>query len=355
MPIVEKIEKQKMFWNGQGPSLILVPAAKMEQYDIDGYRERFYSPERMWKSEMVRALPLVAWPTDGIPTIRPNLGTIFIPTLAGQGYEIREGQMPWSGEPLEIEAIRASRNVDVAEAELMRLATDFYHIHARNDNQEIIAYHPDTQGVFSIAYLLYGNKIFYALTEEEKTPCLNELFDICLDLYIRASRHLKEFLGEQSVSMIHGHGTPQGVYFPNAGVRISEDTSILLSPSMIERFILPLIEQATEPFGGAFVHYCGRHEAFFGQLCRLECVRAIDLGNPEMYDTRWLLQNCAETNTVLHSRIAAEPGEDWDAYTRRVAGLVKETGARCILRPLVFPDTREECASMQELWHELTV
>jgi len=124
---------------------------------------------------------------------------------------------------------------------------------------------------------------------------------------------------------------------------------------MIERFILPLIEQATEPFGGAFVHYCGRHEAFFGQLCRLECVRAIDLGNPEMYDTRWLLQNCAETNTVLHSRIAAEPGEDWDAYTRRVAGLVKETGARCILRPLVFPDTREECASMQELWHELTV
>jgi hypothetical protein len=83
-------------------------------------------------------------------------------------------------------------------------------------------------------------------------------------------------------------------------------------------------------------------------------VRAIDLGNSEMYDPAWLLERCAETGTVLYSRMAAEPGEDWTGYVRRIGGLVKRTGARMILRPLVFPSARDECAAMRELWREAT-
>jgi hypothetical protein len=63
----------------------------------------------------------------------------------------------------------------------------------------------------------------------------------------------------------------------------------------------------------------------------MEEVRAIDLGNPEMYDTRWILERCAATNTVLYSRLAAEPDEYWESYTRRIAALARETGARVIL------------------------
>ena len=74
---------------------------------------------------MRRAEPLVDWPTDGIPTVRPNLGVIFIPTMAGLGYKLPEGQMPWPGEPLSREAIRAAADVDVADTELMRLAEEF--------------------------------------------------------------------------------------------------------------------------------------------------------------------------------------------------------------------------------------
>jgi hypothetical protein len=83
-------------------------------------------------------------------------------------------------------------------------------------------------------------------------------------------------------------------------------------------------------------------------------VRAIDLGNSEMYDLRWLLERCASSNTVLCSRIAAQPGEDWQPYARHLGGLIRETGARCILRPKVFPERRSECADMLQLWHELT-
>ncbi len=83
-------------------------------------------------------------------------------------------------------------------------------------------------------------------------------------------------------------------------------------------------------------------------------VRGIDLGNPEMYDTAWLLQKCGESGTVLFSPVPAKENEKWPEYLRRLAALRKETGARMILRPAVYPETREECAQMLDLWHELT-
>lgn len=36
---------------------------------------------------------------------------------------------------------------------------------------------------------------------------------------------------------------------------------------------------------------------------------AIDLGNPEKYDLRWLLEDCARSGTVLYSRLPAANGE----------------------------------------------
>lgn len=154
--------------------------------------------------------------------------------------------------------------------------------------------------------------------------------------------------------MIHGHGTSQGVYFPNAGTRMAEDTAILLSPATIDRFILPTIQRGAALFGGTFVHFCGKHKPLLERLCRLDEVRAIDLGNPEMYDTRWVLQRCAETKTVLYSRLAVDSGEDWQHYIRRLGTWVRETGARVVLRPIVFPADREQCRVMIDLWHELT-
>ena len=350
----ERVEQNKRFWRGEGPCLILIPPAKQPLYDTADYETLFHNPEAMWKSEVERARPLLDWPTDGIPTVRPNLGVVFVPSIAGLGYELHEGQMPWPGEPLDVDTIRAARNVDITTARLMRLAREFYQIHSESDQQDIVAYHADTQGVFDIAHMLYGDGLFYDLADPDKAQWIDELMNICLDLYVRTSLHLKALLGQDASSMIHGHGRPQGVHFPHAGVRTAEDTPTLLSPAMIERAIVPFIQRAVEPFGSGFLHFCGHHPFLFERMCGLDLIRAIDLGNPEKYDTRWLLDRCAETDTVLFSMLGAEDGETWEVYVRRIAGLVRETGARCILQPCVFPQSREECSAMRDLWHELT-
>jgi len=55
-----------------------------------------------------------------------------------------------------------------------------------------------------------------------------------------------------------------------------------------------------------------------------------------------------------YSRLAAASDEPWQTYVRRTGMLASETGARVILRPLVYPTDRDECRAMEELWHELT-
>jgi hypothetical protein len=199
---------------------------------------------------------------------------------------------------------------------------------------------------------LNGDATFYEVVDDK--AWMHELLEVVLALHLRVMRALKSCLGEANGSMVHGHGSPQGVFFPHAGLRTADDTATLLSPPMVDEFVIPYLERSAAPFGGTFAHFCGRHTHMFDQFCRHPWVRAIDLGNPESYDTRWLLKKCAETGTILFSTVAAQEGEDWPAYTRRLAEMVRETGARVILRPAVFPETREECARMRDLWHELT-
>ncbi len=350
--VQDRVSAHRCFWNGEGPSLLLIPASVQPLYDTSEYKRRFGDPELMWQAEMSRAREVIDWPTDGLPTVRPNLGVVFIPAMAGLDYEIREDQMPWPGHPLSREAIRRIPTIDITTAETIKLALRFYEIHRRWGGTDVFAYSPDTQGVFDIAHLLYREPILYELVEDP--GWIRELMSTSLDLYLRASILIKSAIGENAREMVHGHGTPQGVFFTTAGVRISEDTPTLLSPRAIETWVLPYIEKAAAPFGGAFIHYCGRHKFFFEALCRMESVRAIDLGNSESYDPSWLLKHCADSGTVLYSRLPAHTGETWKAYTIRLGNLVADTGARVILRPTTWPDDRRSCEEMLALWHNLT-
>jgi hypothetical protein len=184
----DRIEAQRRFWRGEGPSLILIPTADMPQYDTEGYAARFENPELMWEAEMRRARPVLDWPTDGIPTVRPNLGVIFITGAVGQKFVVREGQMPWPGEPMTREMIRALPEADVESSRLMRLALDFYEIHERRAEPGIVAYQPDTQGIFSLAHLFYGDRIFLDLADDP--DWIAELMEITRTLHARVIRLL---------------------------------------------------------------------------------------------------------------------------------------------------------------------
>ena len=350
--IAEKIGAHRKFWDGEGPSLIFIPPGETQLYDMTDYVARFEDPALMFEFEAARAEAVNGWPTDGIPTVRPSLGTVFVPAVAGQQYQVNADQMPWPGRRLTMDEILAVSVDDVAETPMYRKAKEFYDLAAAR--KTVVSYHADTQGVFDIAHILYGEEIFLEMAMEERAGSIRELLGVCLSLYLEVSDRLKTDVGEGRDEMIHGHGTPQGLYFPNAGVRISEDSATLISPEMIESFLGPVIRESMAPYGGGFVHYCGRHEFLFEWLCRNELVRAVDLGNPEMYDLDFITGAAGETGTVLYSRVAPLEGEAWRPYLERIAKSLRKHGTRCVLRPLVYPEDRDECRDMLEMWRDLT-
>jgi len=349
----DRLQTHIDFWNGGKGSLILIPAGNVELYNTSGYKDRFYNPQIMFDYELSRTRGVLDWPTDGLPAIRPNLGTVFVPAIAGQDFIISDENMPWPGEPLTRDALAGLKDIDIDRSDIMKLACDFFRLCSSN-KPDASAYLPDTQGIFDIAHLLYGDNIFYDIADAEHKQWITDYLEDVCGLYIKVSEKLKRALGEPANTMMHGHGREQGLYFPNAGVRISEDTATLLSPAMIDEFVMPHIHKASKHFGGSFIHFCGRHQYLYEAMVKDECVRAIDLGNPEMYDSRWLLEKCAGSNTVFYGKLSALDNEDWKTYINRLAALVKDTGARCVLRPDIFPSGRDECNRMYEMWHKLT-
>jgi len=350
--IQDKVEQHRRFWAGEGPSLLFIPRRIQELYDLTDYEQRFASPAAMLRSELARAREIADWPTDGIPTVRPNLGTVFVPGSLGQSFALRPGSMPWPGEPLDRERIRTLTDPDLRGAELVRRALDFYGL--AKAVPDCYAYHADTQGAFDVAHLLYGVTIFTDLATDHERAWVMELMEMSVGWYVELTRMLKAAIGEPLTEMVHGHGTEQGLHFPHTGVRISEDTATLLSPEMIERDILPFMKRSVEPFGGAFVHYCGKHDELFRLLCEQEWCHAIDLGDPQMYELADLLEICAKTETVFYSRVAALDGEGWREYVERVGATVRKSTARCVLRSMIVPESRDECQQMLTAFHTAT-
>lgn len=50
------------------------------------------------------------------------------------------------------------------------------------------------------------------------------------------------------------------------------------------KFVIPYDKRTLKAFGGGFVHYCGKHEYLLEAYLQLDELRAINLGNPEMYE-----------------------------------------------------------------------
>lgn len=350
----ERMAVHAAFWDGAFRPLVIQPIPGEALYDLSDYRSCFNDPLLMYSAEEARARKVLSWPTDGIPSVRPNLGVVFIPAIAGQSFTVGDDHMPWPGTPLAEEAVMRCGQSAVAESAMMLRAKEFYRAHAKSDGS-LAAYHPDTQGVFDIAHLLRGDELFLDIADGTRHDAVDAVLSACGELYRNTSVHIKQMLDEPMHSMVHAHGTSQGVYFPHAGVRMAEDTATLLSPPAIERFVLPAVERAAMPFGGVFAHFCGKHDYLFEALTRLSCVKAVDLGNPEMYDAHWLCATAARNDTALYTRLPVIDSESQNGYLQRIAGYAKDTGVRLILRSTAVPDTIDTARRLYDRWLSLFV
>jgi hypothetical protein len=175
-----------------------------------------------------------------------------------------------------------------------------------------------------------------------------------LALFLAATRRFKGLLGEAPGSMVHGHGMAEGVWFPDTGARISEDSCTLIGRPMIEAFCLPYIRETLRPFGRGFLRFCGRHMDFLRLACSLQEVSTLNLGNPEQVDPEELFDLLGRTGTAYLGHLPRLPGEGAEACLERLAELRGRHRGRLILVADWEPRGREEKAALVRRWHRLT-
>jgi hypothetical protein len=197
-----------------------------------------------------------------------------------------------------------------------------------------------------------GTDLLYLLADQSKQVLTVQ--ERSLQLFLTATRFFKDLLGEQSNSMVHGLGMPIGVWFPDTGARISEDSATLISEQMIRTFCLPLIQRAAKPFWRLFMHYCGYHPGLLKMVCNMEEISTLNLGNPEMYDLEELFFLCGRSGTVFFGHLPLLDGEDGESYLERLADLSTRHRTRLILVSDYHPGEREEKVVLVERWHRLT-
>jgi len=172
-------------------------------------------------------------------------------------------------------------------------------------------------------------------------------------MYIQVTEKLKEVLGEEKTICYHGHALSRGIYMRNGGTRISEDSATLISPQQIDEFVIPYDQKALEAFGGGFIHFCGKNDYLLESYLKLDKVRAVNLGNPEMYDFDLTMQKFIDYKKCYFGLWPKEDSETLEGYFQRMKRAIERGKSGLILHfdEAMFPEY--SCQDILQKWRKI--
>jgi len=296
-----------IFWR---PQNISVPG---KTYDME---EQFYDKEKMLYGHLEEVADCAQNTFDAPLCLRPNFGTVFIPSIFGLKYKLPKDTFAWITSHLTKDEIKKFRIPHLGEVDMMKRAIEYLQFFKEKLPEWIHVYLPDTLGPFEIAHSVYGDNIFCEIYDDPSF--IHYLLDLCTEMYIQVTEKLKKVIGEERESCYHGHALVRGIYMRNGGTRISEDSATLISPRHIDEFVIPYDKKALNAFGGGFVHFCGKNDYLLESFLKLDEVRAINLGNPEMYDFDITMQKFVDYKKCYFGLWPKEENETLEEYIFRI-------------------------------------
>lgn len=132
------------------------------------------------------------------------------------------------------------------------------------------------------------------------------------------------------------------------GIKISEDTSTLLSKGHIEEFVIPSIERILTHFGGGYIHYCGQNEHLFNAIMSINMVFGLNFGNPDMHDMEYVLERCRNTGKIYYGVIPKNGNESLEEYFLRLLSASSDDGSSKLL--LQYRCSKEQRDQVLDTW-----
>ncbi|MCL1952571.1 MAG: hypothetical protein FWF60_07060 [Oscillospiraceae bacterium] len=260
-------------------------AARLPDYDM---REIHWDSGKMFVSQLKGALGVALSGSDGVPSVRANMGCGLVGGLFGLEQRVFPDKMPWLLERLSREQILALEPGEFTVTDEYRRAME--HMRYMKDmlrGTGVEVYPVDLQGPVDSAHLLCGDALFYDLYDDP--AFVGHLFDLVHAALVR--------LMEDCLDIIQPEGFVahyNGLVLPaSAPLKVSEDTSTLLGREHILEHCVPRTKALLGRFGGGYIHYCGRNPHLYEAVTSHIRPLGLNLGNPEKHDMAAVLRDLA--------------------------------------------------------------
>lgn len=262
------------------------------------YNDTFVHPTKMLLDQLHAPFLHHQLRDDHPLNIRCNYGTVIMPSIMGAGYRLTETSLPWTDHLSDRRAVRAliDRGLpDLSSALGGRcFETAAYYREALADyprlRETLVIYHPDLQGPFDIAHLIWGPDIFYALYD--CPDMVRELLSLVTTTYAAWMRAWKTLVGEGNDFTTHWN------FYIRGGIMLRDDTSVMLCTEHYETFVRPYDQALLDEFGGC-IHFCGRGNAFIASMCQSRNLYGLHSSQPELNDVALLLRSTLPNRIAL--------------------------------------------------------
>ncbi|MBU8902234.1 MAG: hypothetical protein KOO69_05810, partial [Victivallales bacterium] len=342
-------ERQCRYWRGEkllSPLLLFGDKLSKKQEAIPEYdfKQIFTNKAKMLCREIRAACATANGHSDMIPSIRANLGTGIIPACFGLEQEAFTDKMPWLKEHFTKEQITKLSPDDIQPRGSFARGLEMMHYFKEIMGDSCPVYVMDTQGPFDLAHLIFGDELFIQLYDDP--PFVHHLMNLCLELGIKTHKWMKEIIAEPLTSLHHCNF----LYSDSFGIRICEDTTIMLNPHHIEEFAVAYSRRLAREFGGAWVHYCGYNEGLTDSILSYPEFKVLNFGHIpgheqeiDFYKNMEKFKNTGKINLNCWPKF---PDESAEKYLMRL----HKFASQGILAP-IFPLDDMSPQEVLDLWH----
>ena len=326
--IKSAINMQSAVWRGEptdiSPFVVSCPLTEEQASWLPWHNteETHFDSEKMFITGLRDMLAAVNGCCGAVPSVRANMGCGIIPSLFGiQQALFGDGKMPWMLEHAKKEAlmqrepvfsINDPRNGEEFAAALRHM--DYITDKLREyDLNNAFIFPLDLQGPIDTAHLIYGDTIFYEFYDDPEFT--HRLLSLSCDAMDFAMRECFKRIDRSDELITHYNMwvMPRSL----GGLKLSEDTTTLLPPGLIDEFAMPHLRDMLNRFNGGYVHYCGKNDHLLNVLLKEPLVRGINFGNPDMHDMSEVIRRCKESRKVYAGGVHILPGESlFDFFTR---------------------------------------
>lgn len=303
-------QKQLRQWRGEKGVMSLLLSVndlpELKKLPVYNNVEVHYDVEKMFVNQLRGALTTAMADGDSVPSVRANVGVGALCTLlGGLKQAFFPDKMPWLLKHLDEDELLEMTEESIEESDEFKMGLEqMRFMKEMFAGTGVCVYPMDLQGPIDMAHLLMGDEFFYALYDDPDlvhhvmrlaTACDIYGMEKCLEI-IQPTDYVCHYN-----NLVLPAATP---------LKVSEDTSTLLSREHLEEFMLPYTTQLLRHFGGGYIHYCGDNKHLLEMVPHIENNIGMNFGNPERHDPASVLRTLESVNKCYYGIFRRNVGDE---------------------------------------------